>query len=118
MSTSNIPNLNGQWNKYEGKNGEKFRSKVDMSHFKRNVVDIDTYLDADIGIVKWKCVGFSIDEDKYEPCVTNINSGKNTNGWIPHFVFTNSNETPQAIRIARIDPSWYGQHKDIEWLQE
>ena len=97
----------------DGKNGEKLTRRVDLTYFRKKNSEIDIYVDADEGIMRIKSVGTK-DADNHEVEMLNINNS-NKDGWVPHFVFEQSKDCPQKIRIARINPSWYGQQNEIKW---
>ena len=105
----------GQWRVRCGENGEEIRESIKLDHFKEGDMEIDIYLDADKRILKMKRVGY-LDEEKYEPMITNLYTGNNKQGWIPNFTFGYDSGQEQQIRIARIvDISLYGQQTAIEW---
>ena len=79
--------------------------------------DIDIHLDATKGDLKM-CV---VNEDDKEVIIENEikfwslpNKQKRGNffkGWVPLFMFGSRSTT--QLRIAKINPFWYGNHRDI-----
>ena len=120
VKTAYVVTFEGNWylngritHDTSGRNGEKITSRINLKYFKKEHSEIDIYLDADQGIMRMKRVG-SKDADNHEVEIVNINNS-NTDGWVPHLIFEQSKHCTQKIRIARIDESWYGKKKYIEW---
>lgn len=120
VDTAYLVTFGGNWylngritNDTIGRNGGKIQTRVDLKYFKKKSSEIDIFLDADQGIMRIKRVG-SKDADNHEVEIMNINNS-NTDGWVPHLIFEQSKNCTQKIRIARIDESWYGKEKYIEW---
>ncbi len=93
-----------------GENNEKIKDKIKKNFFMANNMEIDIYLDVDEGILKMTKTG-DVEPD-FDAQIDGINNGGNKNGWIPHIAVQNRF---QNIRIAKINPSWYGIKKDIKW---
>ena len=101
-----------------GNKGEKIRERVDNTHFRDDIdCKVDIYLNTNDkgGVMRMKQVGDDKqDDDELEVEISNLNKSGNNEGWIPHFIFCGwGNE--QELRVAKMDPSFYGKLEEIEW---
>lgn len=110
--------LDGDWGQIStapliGKKGEKIRERISTQEFRdHGDCKMDIYLNTNDkgGVMRIKRVG----NDELEVEISNLNKSGNNDGWIPHFIFCGWRHK-QELRVAKMDPSLYGESDVIEW---
>merc|ERR1712154_651844 len=88
-------------------------SKIGTTHFYRPNLEVDILLNLENGELRICVVGM-LSEDK-EAILYGINQRDNANGWLPHLNIFNNGDGDRydtggsEVRIAEIDPKFYGQ---------